>query len=76
MATEVADGPAIASSVKWGRPDAPRIFCNGELQSTMPDATGEGSDVFGSSEVGQRLGAMFFRTKRYFEDQLGLATVE
>ena len=75
VATEVANGPSIARYVKWGRTDAPRIFCTGELQLTMPDATGghkEGSNMFGSSNVQSRLQTVFNQTRTYFEEQLEL----
>ena len=38
VAVEAAMGPSFSNEVKWGRVDAPRIFCNGELQTTLPGA--------------------------------------
>ena len=78
VASDVSGGPGmgqLASSVKWGRVDAPRIFCPGELQLTMPDATAShklGANIHGSSDVNARLQTVHDATKTYFEDQLGL----
>lgn len=76
VAVEVANGPlGLANEVKWGRVDAPRIFCTGELQLSMPDANGghkEGANMYGSSNVDARLQTVFDSTKGYFEEQLGL----
>lgn len=75
VAVGYANGPSLAGSIKWGRVDAPRMFCPGELQTNMPDASGghkEGSNIFGSSNVQARLQTVFYQTKRYFEEQLEL----
>jgi len=80
VASEWAQGPpGLVQSVKWGRVDAPRIFCTGELQTTFPDANGghkEGSMRYGSSNVEARLQTVFDSTKSYFEQQLGLASAD
>lgn len=76
VAVDAALGPSFSDAVKWGRPDAPRLFCTGELQLTMPDATAghrAGAEVFGSSNVSDRLQTVFKATKAYFEQQLLLS---
>ena len=79
IAVEETMGPSLASQVKWGRIDAPWIFCTGELQLLMPDASGghkEGAMTVGSSNVTSRLQIVFDSTKKYFEEQLLLSHEE
>lgn len=75
VAVEAAQGPSFSDQMLWGRLDAPRIFCTGELQTSMPDVDGghnEGSIIHGSSNVAERLQTTYDKTKAYFENQLGL----
>ena len=65
----------LYNSLKWGRVDAPRLFCTGELQNYMPDSKGghkEGTMKYGSSNIQQRLDTVYDTMKVYFEEQLGL----
>ena len=58
VAIEAANGPAFSDQMRWGRVNAPRIFCTGELQTTIPDPKGghkEGSNLHGSSPVEEHL---------------------
>jgi len=79
VAVEHAEGPDFSESLKWGRTDAPYIFCMGELQLSMPDANGGhnvGAFQVGSSDIASRLSIVLESTITYFEDQLGLSTRE
>ena len=79
VAIEAAQGPVFADQMLRGRPDAPRLFCSDELQTTMPGVGGwhkEGSILRGSSNVADRLQTTYDATKAYFEGQLGLTTEE
>jgi len=79
VAIEAAQGPKFSHKVAWGRVDAPRMFCTGELQTQMPDAQGghrEGTFKYGSSHIHQRLETVYNATKTYFETQLGLTNEE
>ena len=40
LAAQQMGGPSFASSVRWGRPDAPKILCRGEAQLRQPDFNG------------------------------------
>ena len=79
VAVEHAGGPTFSSDLKWGRTDAPYIFCLGELQLNMPDAKGghhEGAMHVGSSDIQGRLEIVLNSTTAYFEEQLGLSKEE
>jgi len=79
MNTDSNQLDSIVSDLRWGRHDAPGMFCTGELQLAQPDHDGghlagflaHGSSVGGS--VTERLAVTFESTRVYFEDRLGLA---
>lgn len=79
VSIEAANGPSFSHKVSWGRVDAPRMFCTGELQKQMPDSNGghkEGTMKYGSSPIKSRLETVYNSTKLYFEEQLGLSNEE
>ena len=79
VSIEAANGPSFSHKIPWGRVDAPRMFCTGELQKQMPDSNGghkEGTMKYGSSPIKSRLDTVYNSTKAYFEQQLGLSNKE
>ena len=70
----------LSHEISWGRVDAPRMFCTGELQKQIRfDSNGghkEGTMKYGSSPIKSRLDTVYNSTKAYFEQQLGLSNKE
>ena len=69
---------SILAGLRWGRPDAPMILCQGELQLNQPDHDGghlagffkHGSSIEGNTDL--RLIGAFDSLREYFEDRLGM----
>ena len=69
-------GTNITSRFRWGRPDAPYMWCQGETQSNLPDFSGghkHGWHTHGAGKIAERLQSTFDVSKEYFESVLGLS---
>jgi hypothetical protein len=79
VSIEAANGPSFPHKTSWGRVDAPRMFCTGELQKLMPDSNGRHkvrTMKYESSPIKSRLDTVYNSTKLYLEKQLGLSNKE
>ena len=77
---ELSKGRAdLTAQFKWGREDAPLLWCQGELQDAMPDFSGghkSGWHKHGAGKVAERLQTTFDVSREYFEKTLGLTPKE
>jgi catalase (peroxidase I) len=72
-------GANLTESFKWGRSDAPWVWCQGEILESMPDHSGghkSGWHKHGAGKVAERLRTTFDAQKEYFEENLGLKPEE
>ena len=66
-------GPDMTARFRWGRADAPWLWCQGETQTNMPDVNGghkEGWHRHGAARITQRLQTTFESLQTYFESTL------
>jgi len=69
----------LTGAFRWGREDAPWLWCQGEAQDAMPDFSGghkSGWHKHGAARVTERLQTTFETSREYFEGTLGLQPEE